>query len=93
MTKWSFWNCFKLEKNKRGIVSSYSKCKKGEKRGRAGESYRRLGSHFLERESVFLLSRFLKDPTVRIRWDEKKSCSTHRGQRVDTGFEEFQQTP
>ena len=36
--KCHFWNCFKLENDKRGIVSSSSKRKKGEKRER-GESY------------------------------------------------------
>ena len=44
------------------------------------------------RESVFLLSRFLNDPTVGILWDKKESCSTRRGLRVGTRFSEFPQT-
>ena len=48
--KCHFWNCFKLEKDKRGIVSSSSKSKKGEKHERGGGLHRKLGSHFLERE-------------------------------------------
>ena len=47
-----FWNCFKLEKDKRGIVSSSSKRKKGEKRGRRRVLHRKLGSIFLERECL-----------------------------------------
>ena len=42
-----FWNVFKLEKDKRGIVSSSSKSKKGEKREERGVLNRKLGSHFL----------------------------------------------
>ena len=41
-----FWNCFKLENDKRGIVSSSSKSKKGEKCERRGVLHRKLGSHF-----------------------------------------------
>ena len=33
-----FWNCFKLEKDKRGIMSSSSKKEKREKNVRGGES-------------------------------------------------------
>ena len=52
MTKSSFWNCFKLEKEKRGIVSSSSKCKKGEKRrGRCSG----VAEFILERTSDFSL--------------------------------------
>ena len=47
-----FWNCFKLEKDKREIVSSSSKSKKGEKLGRRGVLHWKLGSHFLERECL-----------------------------------------
>ena len=46
---------------------------------------------FFERER--LLSKFLGDSTVGIRRDKKESCSTGRGLRVDSGFEEFCQTP
>ena len=46
---------------------------------------------FLERER--LLSSFPADPTVGSLRDKKESCSTRRGLRVDTGFEEFPQTP
>ena len=47
-----FWNCFKLEKGKRGIVSSSSKSKKGEKREGREVLHRKLGSQFLERECL-----------------------------------------
>ena len=50
--KCHFWNCFKLEKDKRGIVSSFSKSKKEEKRERRVVLHRKLGSHFLERECL-----------------------------------------
>ena len=45
------------------------------------------------RESVFLLSRFLNDPTVGSLRDKKEKCSTQRGFRVGTRFKEFRQTP
>ena len=41
-----FWNCFKLEKDKRGIVLSSSKSKKGENVRGGGVLHRKLGSHF-----------------------------------------------
>ena len=50
-------------------------------------------SSFLERERVKLLSRNTGDPTVGSLWDKKESCSTRRGLRVGTIFEEFRQTP
>ena len=50
----------------------------------------KLRSHFL-RESVFLLSRFLNDPTVGSLRDKKENCSTRRGIRVGTKFREFPQ--
>ena len=53
--KCHFWNCFKLEKDKKGIVSSSSKSKKGEKREGRGVLHRNLGSHFLERECLLSL--------------------------------------
>ena len=40
--KCHFWNCFKLEKDKRGIVSSSSKRKRGEKREGRGVLDRKL---------------------------------------------------
>ena len=46
---------------------------------------------FFERER--LLSKFLGDSTVGIRWDKKESHSTRIGLRVDYGVEEFRQTP
>ena len=46
---------------------------------------------FLEREP--LLSRFAGNPTVGSLRDKKESCSTRRGFRMGTGFEEFRQTP
>ena len=52
----SFLELFKLEKDKRGIVSSSSKSQKGEKRERRGESYRgSLDLIFRERVSSFSL--------------------------------------
>ena len=45
------------------------------------------------RESVFLLSRFLNDPTVGSIRDKKENCSRRRGLRVGTRFREFPQTP
>ena len=54
---------------------------------------KRFCFYFLERECVFLLSRFLNDPTVGSLWDKKENCSTRRGLRVGTRFREFPQTP
>ena len=49
--------------------------------------------HF-ERENVFLLSRIVEDPTAGFLRDKKGSCSTRRGQRIDSGFFwKFLQTP
>ena len=45
------------------------------------------------RESVFLLSKFLRDPTIGSLRDKKENCSTRRGLRVGTKFKEFPQTP
>ena len=47
-----FGICFKLEKDKRGIVSSSSKSKKGEKSEGRCVLHTKLGSHFLERECL-----------------------------------------
>ena len=44
---------------------------------------------FRERESVLLLSRFVRDPTVGFLRDKKGNCSTRRGQRIGTGFGSF----
>ena len=44
-----------------------------------------------EREKEPLLSRFAGNPTVGSLRDKKESCSTRRGLRVGTGFEEFRQ--
>ena len=54
--KCHFWNCFKLEKDKIGIVSSSSKRKKGEKR-EGGESLAHEAwiSFSIERVSSFSL--------------------------------------
>ena len=41
------------------------------------------------RESLFLLSRIVGDPTVGFLRDKKGSFSTRRGQRVGTGFGSF----
>ena len=70
---------------------SKGKRKRGEekkKRNLAEEA----GSHF-SRESVFLLSRFLNDPTVDSLRGKKENCSTRRGLRMGTRFKEFRQTP
>ena len=40
-----------------------------------------------------LLSRNTGNPTVGSLQDKKRSCSTRRGLRVGTEFEEFPQTP
>ena len=42
---------------------------------------------------MYLLSKISDDPTVEILRSKKESCSTRRGLRVGTGFEEFRQTP
>ena len=44
---------------------------------------------FGERTSNFSLG----EPTVEILQGKKESCSTRRSLRVDSGFEEFRQTP
>ena len=46
---------------------------------------------FFERER--LLSKFSTNPTVGFLRAKKESYSTRRGQRVDSSFEEFRQTP
>ena len=74
-------------------MSSSSKRKKGEKRGGEGSLAHEAWISFLERESVFLLSRFLNDPTVGSLRDKKENYSTRRGLRVGTRFREFLQTP
>ena len=45
------------------------------------------------RESVFLISKFLRDPIVGGLRGKKESCSTQKGLRVGTRFKEFRQTP
>ena len=79
----------KKEKQKEGIKQKPKENVERKER----EDARGFGSHFLERESVFLLSRIVGDPTVEFLRDKKESCSTRRGQRVDYGFREFLQTP
>ena len=44
-----------------------------------------------EREYDFSLG-LRGDPIVEILWDKKEGCSMQRGQRVGTGFKEFQKT-
>ena len=75
---------FKLEKDKRGIVSSSSKSKKGENVGRKKERHEVLDLIF--RERVVLLSRIVGDLTVSGLQDKKENCSTRRGLRVGTSF-------
>ena len=63
---------------------------KGGKRGGKKEKKDPVGfgSHIL-RESVFLLSKFLRDPTVGGLRGKKKSYSTRKGLRVGTRIKEF----
>ena len=84
----SFWNCFKLEKDKRAIVSTptFEKGKENVKGGGDTVSFRFV---FLVRERERLRSRFTDDPTVGIRRDKKQSDSTQRGLRVGTEFKSF----
>ena len=42
---------------------------------------------------MHLLCKIPGDRTVGFLHSKKESCSTRRGQRVGTGFKEFQQTP
>ena len=78
---------FVLNDNKTKRNSDLLSISKRRKRNRAGGDE---GSHFQTfRERVFLLSKFLCDPTVGSLRDKNKSCSTRSGLRMDTGFEEF----
>ena len=88
----SFWKFLNEEKTKRNSCLLHLKRRKTK---RAGGRCSELSFHFLEREREreHLLSRFPSNPTFEILRSKKQSCSTRRGQRVGTGFLEFQQTP
>ena len=72
----SFWNCFKLEKDKRAIVPSPTfeiqakTWEKGEMDAVA------IFLKVLERERGSLLSKISGDPTVEILRAKKENCST-----------------
>ena len=74
-----------------GVISS--KRRKGAVAGAGNGELQQFGvfEFFLERER--LLSSFPANPTVGILRGKKERCSTQREQRVDSGFEEFRQTP
>ena len=75
------------KKKSYSIVSS-----KREKGAVAGGKKKRRGAAVVIFEFFFrerLLSSFSVNPTVGSLWDNKESCSTRSGLRVDTGFEEF----
>ena len=59
--------------------------KSGSSSGRMQWRYR--FEFFLEREK--LLSKISGNPTVKIIWSKKESCSTHRGLHVGSGFGSF----
>ena len=72
------------------VVSHIEKGKRKMWRGRKkGSLAHEAWISFLERESVFLISSFLNDPTVDSLRDKRENCSTWKGLRVDTIFEEF----
>ena len=79
----------KLEKDKlanSGLLPSKPKTENMKKK-EEGDAVAMAGAFFFrERE---LLSRIVGDSTVGSLRYEKKSCSTRRGLRVGTGFEEF----
>ena len=82
---------FVLNDNKTKRNSELLHLKKEKKKTCRGDA----GSHFQtfrKRERVFLLSKFLGDPTVGSLRNKKESCSTRRGLRVGTRFREFPQT-
>ena len=47
----------------------------------------------IERERLYLLSRFLGDRIGGFKRSKKKSSSSRQGLRIETGVGEFQQTP
>ena len=83
---------FKLDNRTKKCYSVVSSIKQREKRENQGRALTG-GLKFVSRESVFLLSKFLRDPTVGSLRDKKGSCYTRRGLRVSTGFRGFPQTP
>ena len=79
--------------NSEQLSSSFIKRKKKTWRGRKKGEMQGVLDLIFYRESVFLLSRFLRDPTVGGLRDKKESCSTRRGLCVGTRFKEFRQNP
>ena len=73
---------------KRGIVSSSSNIKRP-KNVKRRKGLAVAGDFVLERERERLHSKFSANPTVKIRWDKKQSCSMRRGLRVGSSFKEF----
>ena len=71
-------------------VVSYKWKKRGKRGKKEDLQWVAVWDIFRERA---LLSRFLANLTVEILRSKKESYSTQRALRVDTGFEEFRQTP
>ena len=69
------------------IVSYNEKGKR--KRGEEEKMMQEAISKLLERERVFLLFKFLRDPTFGSLRDKKESCSTRKGLCVGTRFRDF----
>ena len=75
------------KKTKLQIVVFFFK-KKGENVQEEKWRCRKLG-FVIFRERECILSRFPVNRTIDFRQSKKESCSTQRGLRVGTGFEEF----
>ena len=74
------------------VVVFFKKGTKAKMWERKKGTYSEPKMEFLVRERERLLSEFSANPTVRILRSKKESCSTRRGQRVDSGFKEFRKT-
>ena len=82
-----------IRKGKERKAKRRNKTKPRENVGRKKRGCRRFCLHiFRERVSSFSLD-LQANPTVGFLRTKKLSCSTRREFRVDSGFEEFQQTP
>ena len=82
----------KEKKERKAKVGNKTKEKQNVERKKGKGDAEGCSPNFSERESSFL-SRFVGDPTVGFLRDKKGSCSTQRGQRVDSDFWEFLQNP
>ena len=64
---------------------------------RLGEREKKKGKPYLkrefERERLHLLSKFPGNRTGDFKWSKGKSSSSRQGLRIETGIEEFRQTP